>query len=110
MRSSRTNEYSCQLRKDLNHTFDYFHFGVYGQSIQQSQRVEGQPVLLDVSGGYPVSILETYPLVAHERTKVHGWFFSAGAWEALSHQSFAIQRSLKVANVTLKASSYLRVS
>ncbi|KAI5674106.1 hypothetical protein M9H77_14470 [Catharanthus roseus] len=35
---------------------------------------------------------------------------SVRASEALSHQSFAIPRSLKAANVTLKASSYLRNS
>ncbi|KAI5660051.1 hypothetical protein M9H77_28844 [Catharanthus roseus] len=60
--------------------------------------------------GYLVSIAETHPLVAHERNKVHGWFLSIRASEALSHQSFAIPRSLKAANITLRASSYLRNS
>ncbi|KAI5662316.1 hypothetical protein M9H77_21639 [Catharanthus roseus] len=41
---------------------------------------------------------------------VHGWFLSVRASEALSHQSFAIPRSLKAANFTLRASSYLRNS
>ncbi|KAI5667485.1 hypothetical protein M9H77_17338 [Catharanthus roseus] len=41
---------------------------------------------------------------------VHGWFLSVRASEALSHQSFAIPRSLKAANITLRASSYLRNS
>ncbi|KAI5668884.1 hypothetical protein M9H77_18737 [Catharanthus roseus] len=106
MHSSRTNEYSCQLRKDLNHTFDYFHFGVYGQSIQPG----GRPVFLDISSGYLVSIARTHPLVAHEPTEVHGWFLTARASEALSHQSFVMTQSRKAADVTIRASSYLRVS
>ncbi|KAI5664474.1 hypothetical protein M9H77_23797 [Catharanthus roseus] len=61
-------------------------------------------------GHYPNSVAETHPLVAHEPTEVHGWFLSARASEALSHQFFAIPRSRKAANVTLRASSYLRNS
>ncbi|KAI5667698.1 hypothetical protein M9H77_17551 [Catharanthus roseus] len=57
---------------------------------------------------YPVSIAGTHPLAAHEPIEVHGWSLSARASEALSHQSFAIPWSLKAANVTLRASSYLR--
>ncbi|KAI5678070.1 hypothetical protein M9H77_09020 [Catharanthus roseus] len=41
---------------------------------------------------------------------VHGWFLNVRASEALSHQSFAIPRSLKTANVTLRVSSYLKNS
>ncbi|KAI5662214.1 hypothetical protein M9H77_21537 [Catharanthus roseus] len=59
---------------------------------------------------YPVSIAETHPLVTHKPTEVHSWFLSAQASEALSHQSFAIPRSLKATNVTLRASLYLRNS
>ncbi|KAI5667379.1 hypothetical protein M9H77_17232 [Catharanthus roseus] len=59
---------------------------------------------------YPVSIAETHPPVAHEPNEVHGWFLSVRASEALSHQSFVIPRSLTAANVTLRTSSYLRVS
>ncbi|KAI5654859.1 hypothetical protein M9H77_32046 [Catharanthus roseus] len=176
MRSSRVNEYSCWLRKDLYHTFNYFCFSIYGQSIQCinfsfylwliipsfccSSHNRGSvcfsgrlrryllhlkalvlatcplrpqyvhtlwapsgvrigrpsfPVLCSLrdllkSLGYLVSIAETHPLVAHEPNEVHGWFFSVRASKALSHQSFAIPRSLKVANVTLRASSYLRNS
>ncbi|KAI5658045.1 hypothetical protein M9H77_26838 [Catharanthus roseus] len=40
---------------------------------------------------------------------VHGWFLSAQASEALSHQSFAMPLSLKAVNVTFRASSYLKV-
>ncbi|KAI5680650.1 hypothetical protein M9H77_01877 [Catharanthus roseus] len=72
-----------------------------------SKYAKGRPAFLDISGGYPVSIAETHPLIAHEPNEVHGWFLSVRASEALSHQSFAIPRSLKA---TLRASSYLRVS
>ncbi|KAI5678046.1 hypothetical protein M9H77_08996 [Catharanthus roseus] len=60
---------------------------------------------------YPASVIETHLLIAHEPTEVfHGWFLSVRASKAPRHQSFAIPRSRKVANVTLRASSYLRVS
>ncbi|KAI5657895.1 hypothetical protein M9H77_26688 [Catharanthus roseus] len=55
---------------------------------------------------YPFSVAETRPLVSQEPNEVfHGWFLSVRASEAISHQSFAIPRSLKAVNVTLKASS-----
>ncbi|KAI5672362.1 hypothetical protein M9H77_12726 [Catharanthus roseus] len=176
MRSSRVNEYSCWLRKDFYHTFNYFCFSIYGQSIQCinfsfylwliipsfccSSHDRGSAcfsghlrgyflhlralvlatcplhpqyvhILWDPPGvrvgrpsfpvlcsprdrlkslGYPVSIAEIHPLVAPEPNEVHGWFLSVRASEALSYQSFAIPRSLKAANVTLRASSYLRNS
>ncbi|KAI5669068.1 hypothetical protein M9H77_18921 [Catharanthus roseus] len=77
-----------------------------------SKYAKGRPAFLDISGVtcYPVSIAETHPHVAHEPIEVHGWFLSVRASEALSHQSFAIPRSLKAANIALRASSYLRVS
>ncbi|KAI5675917.1 hypothetical protein M9H77_06867 [Catharanthus roseus] len=176
MHSSKVNEYSCWLRKDLYHTFNYFCFSIYGQSLHcinfslhllliipsfycsshnrgsacSSGRLRRYllhlralvldtyplrpqyvhtlwappgvragrpsfPVLYSLrdllkSLGYPVSIAETHPLIAHEPNEVHGWFLSVRALETLSYQSFAILQSLKAANVTLRASSYLRNS
>ncbi|KAI5665263.1 hypothetical protein M9H77_24586 [Catharanthus roseus] len=176
MHSSRVNKYSCWLRKDFYHTFNYFYFSIYGQSIQCinfsfylwliipffccssdnwgsacfSGRLRryllhlralvlatcplcpqyvhtlwappgvrvGRPLFPILrsprdflkSLGYSVSIAETHPFVAHEPNEVHGWFLSVRALEALSHQSFAIPRSLKAANVTFRASAYLRNS
>ncbi|KAI5677568.1 hypothetical protein M9H77_08518 [Catharanthus roseus] len=75
-----------------------------------SKYARGWPTLLDVSGGYPVSIAENGPPVAHKPNEVHGWFLSVQASEALSHQSFAIPQSLKAVNVTLRESLYLRAS
>ncbi|KAI5659490.1 hypothetical protein M9H77_28283 [Catharanthus roseus] len=55
------------------------------------------------------TIVETHPLIARNPNEIfHSWSLSARASEALSHQSFAIPRSRKAANVTLIALSYLR--
>ncbi|KAI5653568.1 hypothetical protein M9H77_30755 [Catharanthus roseus] len=74
-----------------------------------------QPIeLCRILGNCQITLSQLLKLILSLLTNppryIYGWFLSARALEALSHQSFAIPRSRNAANVTLRASSYLRVS